>query len=134
MLANAIRASGHSQHSIARATGIDGSNINKMISGRQNIPLYVAIRLERVLGITAESLLVTQLYDQIRDAREDMKNGTFERARSSKRWTDEEDLFLLEHEKMTNQEAAEFLGRTPVGVYRRRVDMGLPSVGGTGYR
>ena len=131
MLGKAIRDSRQTQHSVARALGIDGSNVNKMCQGNQPISLHTALQLERVLDITAESLLVTQLYDKIRDAREEMRNGIHEASRASKRWTPDEDQFLRDHRDMDNREAAEFLGRTTVGVYRRRVDMGLPSVGAT---
>jgi len=135
MLGNAIRKSGHSQNSIARITGIDSSNINKMVAGHQKIPLHLAIQLERVLDITADSLLVTQLYDNIRDAREDLKNGTYDLVRRrSQRWTEEEDQFLLDHPDETNHDIGAVLGRTHLAVYRRRRDLGLKSVGSTSAR
>lgn len=116
MLARAIRESGLSQHYIARTVGIDASNINKMIAGYQSIPLNVALQLEKVLDFTAEGLLVTQLYDKIRDARADGTEGIQLR----KHWSPEDDAFLLANPDMPNAELAHKLGRTPAAVISRK--------------
>jgi len=118
MLARAVKNSGMSQAAVARTAGVDSSNITKMCRGQQNIPVIVAVKLEKALDLTAESLLVTQLYDQIRDYREDLLDESFE-ARSHRRWTEEEDSYLIEHVGATHVEIARHLDRTPAAVAGR---------------
>lgn len=112
---SAIKRSGLSQNGVSRAIGVDSSNINKMCAGTQTIPIYVAVRLEAVLDMTAESLLVTQLYDQIRDTRDNERQG---KIAVNRHWTPEEDDIVMGGGSL--DELSEKLGRSRMSVAQRR--------------
>ena len=116
MLQASMKRMGYSQGRLAREIGIDSSNINKYVVGHAPVPLRVAMLMEKVLDFTAESLLVTQVYDQIRDARAD---GDLQSKRAT-RWTPEEDEIILETMDMPADEVMELTGRSYAAVCRRR--------------
>lgn len=116
MLVAAMKRNGYSQGRLAREIGIDSSNIHKFCAGHSAIPIRAALLMEKILDFTAESLLVTQLYDQIRDARADGDSY----ARQKSRWTADEDKLIMDTLDWPTEDVMELTGRTYAAVSRRR--------------
>src|SRR4029453_6006828 len=73
MVKAAIKESGMTQNSFCMLTGIKPSSLNSVMGGRNKISPEMAVRIEEALDLTAEGILVTQMNEQLRDAREARK-------------------------------------------------------------
>lgn len=57
------------QKELAQQLGISQQYLSKILSGTMTVTTYVAIGLERVLGLNAEDLLVAQAKEELKRAR-----------------------------------------------------------------
>lgn len=69
----AIKSTRCTQKEVAAQLEISESYLSDICTGRRTISAYVALRLERVLGIDATKLLCEQIIDELRHAREELR-------------------------------------------------------------
>lgn len=58
------------QKDIAAQLHISEQYLSDILSGRRGVSAFVAVRLERVLGISADKLMIDQVMAELRKARE----------------------------------------------------------------
>lgn len=70
---HAIKSTRCTQKEVAAALEISETYLSDICTGRRSISTYVAVRLERVLGLDATKLLCEQVIDELRHAREQLR-------------------------------------------------------------
>lgn len=70
MVKKAIKESGMTQNRFCLLSGISIGSLASMLSGRNKITPEMAVRMEELLDLTAEGILITQMNEQLRDARD----------------------------------------------------------------
>lgn len=69
----AIKSTRCTQKEVAAALEISETYLSDICTGRRSISAYVALQLERVLGLDATKLLHEQVIDELRVAREELR-------------------------------------------------------------
>lgn len=72
---NAIAGHGMTQKDAAARLTISESYLSDICNGRRLVSAYVAVRLERVLGIDAQKMIIDQALDELRIARAEYLRG-----------------------------------------------------------
>lgn len=70
---HAIKLTRCTQKEVAAQLEISESYLSDICTGRRSISAYVAIRLERILGIDATKLLHEQVIDELQKARDELR-------------------------------------------------------------
>jgi len=71
LLVQALKEVGMSQAELGRQVGMSHAQINNFCRGRRKVGVETAVQLERALKghLTAESILISQVHDELYDAR-----------------------------------------------------------------
>lgn len=69
---HAIKSTRCTQKEVAAQLEISETYLSDICNGKRSINAYMAIRLERVLGIDATKLLCEQIIDELRIARDEL--------------------------------------------------------------
>lgn len=68
----AIKHKSMTQKEVAARMGISEQYLSDICTSRTRISAFMAVRLERVLGMDAAKLLYDQVIDELRQAREEL--------------------------------------------------------------